>query len=427
MTEIRMMVCCGLAVFAASSGILVSQDAPKKSCAESALKAFHDRGAYDRCVQQVMDAAWEHVERARQGELSPAKAAVVLDVDDTSIFNYALLAADGFYMNTENLYASWEKEATPIASGQRSAPHFDGFKVTNGRADGNGSDKDIGGGLLMKSNATFKTCTFESNKAKSGGGMYAVGVPIFEDCTFTNNDADDGSGGGTGGALVVNIGGNPNVGVAVNRCNFNNNESKDDAGAVYVQSVPNGIQFINCLFYQNEADKGDSSAQGGALYTIGSVGLINCTLARNQCGTDNGGGGLYHESGSTLQLKNCILWGNMTLSASLPNAEADQIKIASGTATATYTCIQHIDSFAGGDNTDDDPLFESASSDNYDLNPANCGDQSCDSSGIDLCNDGDCVGSCELKDVKYRPRKVNLDNRSGHLIDKGALERPASQ
>ncbi|MCC7294144.1 MAG: hypothetical protein IT449_18940 [Phycisphaerales bacterium] len=46
----------------------------------------------------------------------------------------------------------------------------------------------------MKSNATFQTCTFDSNKAKLGGGMYAVGVPILDDCTFTNKDADDGHG-----------------------------------------------------------------------------------------------------------------------------------------------------------------------------------------------------------------------------------------
>lgn len=111
-----------VAVGSLGAWALSAQDAAKKSCAEAALKAFHDRGAYDRCVQQVMDAAWEHIERARQGDLSPAKFAIVLDVDDTSISNYALLAADGFCMNYENLHASWEKEATPIA------PTLDLFK-----------------------------------------------------------------------------------------------------------------------------------------------------------------------------------------------------------------------------------------------------------------------------------------------------------
>ncbi|MCC7291789.1 MAG: hypothetical protein IT449_06990 [Phycisphaerales bacterium] len=308
-----------------------------------------------------------------------------------------------------------------VAAGMRSAPHFDGFKVTNGRADGSSDDKDKGGGLLMKSNATFQTCTFDSNKAKLGGGMYAVGVPILDDCTFTNNEADDGGGGGKGGALVVNIGGNPNLGVAARRCNFNNNESKDDAGAVYVQTIPNGMQFINCLFYQNEADKDDSTTNGGALVTVGSVALINCTLSRNQCGTSDGGGGLYHESGGTLQLKNCILWGNMTSAASLPDAEADQIKIASGTATATYTCIQNIDGLGGETNTGADPLFASAGTDNYDLSPDGCFNPFCLSSCIDQSYDANCDSICQTKDAKKRTRKVKLDNRT-YKIDRGALE-----
>lgn len=97
-----------------TSWALPAQDPAKKSCAETALKNYHDRGGYERGVRQVFEAAWERVERSRQGDLSPAKPAVVMDIDDTSLSNYATIAADGFCMNYENLYASWEKEATPI-------------------------------------------------------------------------------------------------------------------------------------------------------------------------------------------------------------------------------------------------------------------------------------------------------------------------
>ncbi|MCC7293666.1 MAG: right-handed parallel beta-helix repeat-containing protein, partial [Phycisphaerales bacterium] len=317
-----------------------------------------------------------------------------------------------------------------IPTAASTATILDGFTVKNGKADGSGTDEGIGGGALVKGDAQFKTCTFEYNKAKNGGAACLYGsAAYFIDCAMVNNDADDGSGGGSGGAIYV--AGSHTAPVVFRRCNINNNESLGDGGAVYVADNSHWIQMTNCLFYQNEADKDDNGTEGGAIYTHEPIGLYNCTFARNQCGNDDDGGAIYltHEDESST-IYNCIFWGNMTNAGASPTSEADQIKFAAGTVTAQYTCVQYYD--ANGPmghltNNGDDPLFKNATSDDYELDPANCGDHSCTSKSIDLGEDDLCNNDtgCSDFDVKRRTRKVDLDQRDDD-IDRGAMETQSS-
>ena len=310
------------------------------------------------------------------------------------------------------------------------ATEFDGFTVKLGRADGGGTDQDKGAGLYIQGSPTLKQLIVSDNLGDHGAGVYIKsGNPSFTDCAFVDNDATDAGGGvGTGGAVNIGSGGSGNIEFL--RCNFNNNLALDKGGGVYTDSTGAEPHFTNCLFYRNDANKSDTDTRGGAIYTNRKIVLLQCTFAKNWCGEENMGGAIYNAAGDSI-LKNCVLWKNYSTSSEYHDSEDDQIKIAGGTVTASYTSIENIGSLGGGQNNGQNPKFQNFSQDDYDLDPVNCGDDTCDTKSIDRGDDDDCTGVCDTGgggdsggDVKKRTRKVNLDNRSD-LIDRGALERPS--
>jgi hypothetical protein len=60
-----------------------------------ALRSYHDSGLYDRDLSAVAGAAQRYL-TARLAARRPAKPAIVLDIDETSLSNYAGLAATNF-------------------------------------------------------------------------------------------------------------------------------------------------------------------------------------------------------------------------------------------------------------------------------------------------------------------------------------------
>jgi predicted secreted acid phosphatase len=61
-----------------------------------ALRAYHDSGAYERDLATVDRLARSYVERRLKARHRPRRPALVLDIDETSLSNYAGLAASGF-------------------------------------------------------------------------------------------------------------------------------------------------------------------------------------------------------------------------------------------------------------------------------------------------------------------------------------------
>ncbi|KAA0219683.1 MAG: hypothetical protein EDS66_16630 [Planctomycetota bacterium] len=307
------------------------------------------------------------------------------------------------------------------------ATEFDGFTVKLGRSDGGGTDQDKGAGLYIDGSPTLKQLIVSDNLGDHGAGVYIKsGNSTFTDCAFVDNNATDAGGGvGTGGAVYIASGGSGSIEFL--RCNFNNNLALDKGGGVYTDSTGAEPHFTNCLFYRNDANKSDTDTRGGAIYTNRKVVLLQCTFGKNWCGEDNMGGAVYNAAGNSV-LKNCVLWKNYSTSSEHHDSEDDQIKIASGSVTATFTTIENIDSLSGGQNSGVNPRYKNFSSDDFELDPVACGDHSCTSTSIDQGEDDDCTGLCDTGgggdsggDVKKRTRKINLDNRSD-LIDRGALE-----
>ena len=61
-----------------------------------ALRAYHDSGAYERDLETIGRQARSYLNRRLKARHRPRRPAIVLDVDETSLSNYAGLASSGF-------------------------------------------------------------------------------------------------------------------------------------------------------------------------------------------------------------------------------------------------------------------------------------------------------------------------------------------
>ncbi len=169
--------------------------------------------------------------------------------------------------------------------------------IENGKTGGSGLDIQ-GGGILFYNvdKVLVKDCAFRNNRAPAtngkGGAIYiGHGTPVIENCVFENNYAD-----ADGGAVNLYDSDTDFI-----NCIFKNNECQNKGGAVSQSGSTSANWFTNCLFVDNTA------REGGALWTLCDVNLLNCTIAGNTAMEH--GGGLYYYSVYGY-IKNCIIWGN---------------------------------------------------------------------------------------------------------------------
>jgi len=234
---------------------------------------------------------------------------------------------------------------------------LDGFTITDGNANGESPDDEIGGGvysrrgtptltnLILKGNfATFggggmanvsnsnpslTSVVLSNNVSKYGGGMYNTqSSPSLNDVIFSGNEAEAEGGG------MYNSSSQP----PLERVTFTNNSA--NLGAGMYNSGSNPI-LKNVTISANFAEYG-----GGGIYNDSSNPVLtNVTLTGNQAGF---GGGLYNRYNSNLVLLNTILWGNQ---------DNQIINQQDSSADITYSIIQG--GFEGEGNIDADPLLDS--------------------------------------------------------------------
>ena len=202
-------------------------------------------------------------------------------------------------------------------SGVDETAQLDGFTITAGNA--NVYPAYYGGGLeISVGSPTLLNCTFIGNTAGRGGAVsnipYTAGNPTFIKCKFIGNTA------GAGGA-IESQGGSPTL--------------------------------TNCVF------SGNVSESGGGLYNMGNSNatLVNCTLSGNSAIAN--GGAIYNSwATASVEVLNCILWGNSDASGS---GESAQIRDVNDTVSVDYTCVQGLSGGLGGTgNIGDDPWFVDA-------------------------------------------------------------------
>lgn len=152
----------------------------------------------------------------------------------------------------------------------------------------------------------------------------------------------------------------------------------------------------NCTFSGNEAGDG-----GGMCNYDSSSTVTNCTFSGNDA---NSGGGMYNAT-SDPNVTNCIFWGNSDSGGTDESAQ-----IHGGTPDVNYCCIEGLDTFAGGGNINNDPLFR-----DVDLRLSSA------SPCIDA-GDNTAVPGAVATDLDGHLRRLDGDCNGIEVVDMGAYE-----
>lgn len=192
-----------------------------------------------------------------------------------------------------------EKYQTIIDGGNFSGPVvvgadcavLDGFTIQNGSSSANG-----GGILCDGTSPTIRNCTIKNNHAVyAGGGIYIVnGSPSIINNTINYNQAWF-----IGGICVY---GSSSPVIRSNRIIANIGDAGSGMG-IYGNASTTTIATNN-LIASNSSVSGQSAV---GIDTSGSAFLINNTIANN---SDDGGITAIAEPGASIEIANCILWGN---------------------------------------------------------------------------------------------------------------------
>jgi len=197
-----------------------------------------------------------------------------------------------------------------------------------------------GGGIYNCGNLTLTRCVIKNNAAGhggwfhgyggdggNGGGIHNIGILTIDNCTITGNSAGDGEytsrdeygGKGGDGGGIFNKGT-----LTVDICSINNNRGGNGGGSDFwgvsfggggggvYNEVESNLNMSGCAVYGNVSGSGDEyTGRGGGICNWAYLTLINCTISKNQTGagyTGANGGGLYN--GGHSQLINVTLVNN---------------------------------------------------------------------------------------------------------------------
>ena len=154
---------------------------------------------------------------------------------------------------------------------------------------------------------TSVNTVFSGNTAKvDGGAVYSKGSVNVKHCLFESNKADGASSQCYGGVIRAADA------VVIDNCTFKDNYAEDYGGAVYAGWVAVNTNFDNndfsSFFINNKA--GDD--KGGAIYSTGSVRIIDSVLSGNKANVD--GGAIYAED--NVDVKHCLFESNRAEGAS---------------------------------------------------------------------------------------------------------------
>ena len=157
-----------------------------------------------------------------------------------------------------------------IMNNRTTASGIDGFTITGGRANGNGSltvagtvftQSDGGGIVNNNSSPTISNCIFLNNSATFyAGGMYNISSnPSISSCVFSNNAA------GKGGGLL-----NSNSSPSISSCTFAGNTASSFGGGIYGFGTSGGT-VTNCILSGNTggpANRQNIYKDPGTVFTV---------------------------------------------------------------------------------------------------------------------------------------------------------------
>ncbi|MCK5050229.1 MAG: T9SS type A sorting domain-containing protein [Candidatus Cloacimonetes bacterium] len=288
--------------------------------------------------------------------------------DENINFNGKLITVASLFLNTQDstyissttIDGSSSGSVVTFNNSESSSSILCGFTITNGSAG-------FGGGIYCNSNSSpsLDNLTISDNSASSGGGLYcnSNSSPSLQSVTISGNSASNGGGiycvssspSLKNVTITANTGSNHGGGIY---CNLSSPSLENvtisdnivtiyDGGGIWC-NLSNPI--LNCVVIS------DNSAYmyGGGIYCdSSSPSLENVTITENNAGWY--GGGILCFDNSSPSLINSIMWDD----------SPEEISIASGSVTATYSDIEG--GWTGTGNINSDPLFINAGNGDYHL------------------------------------------------------------
>jgi predicted outer membrane repeat protein len=170
-----------------------------------------------------------------------------------------------------------------------------GLNLKNGLGDGAAL-------YVLRARANVVGCTLTDNSAPDGlgGAVYNPSSQIqFSNCTFSGNTA---SGFGLGGVFY----GSPNAAVTMTDCVFSQN-SAHDGGAIFADAQ---LTLVRCIFTGNSIP---TDGIAGAVYNEYPTFIRSCVFTGNSTGDGGAGGALFLADGT---IRDSLIAGNAVGSTS---------------------------------------------------------------------------------------------------------------
>ncbi|MDP4239027.1 MAG: choice-of-anchor Q domain-containing protein [Bacteroidota bacterium] len=185
-----------------------------------------------------------------------------------------------------------------------------------------------GGGVSIYQSATVDGCTISNNTAYNAGGgvniIAKLGGAVVNNSIISNNTATNSGGGGvnvSGGSAFTN-----GLSLTISNCTVSSNTAKTNGGGLYMDVTNGGswegnpVNIQKCIVSSNTATgtTGSTGNGGGIYFFRGILNVNGCTINNNISKApttidNNGGGGIFlpYSNGSTLNLTNSVLKGNV--------------------------------------------------------------------------------------------------------------------
>ncbi len=202
------------------------------------------------------------------------------------------------------------------------------INITNSTFTNNTADS-YGGAIEIYGTLTVTDCSFTNNTARSfGGAIKNNGICTVNGSAFTSNRAT------TYGGAIYNGGSTFNtVILTIMDSNFTNNTSQE-GGAIWGYDDGTYVKVNNSNFTGNFATNGNWGYGGGAIGTMCSLDVINCTFTANNASYD--GAAIWNNN--VTQIVNCTFTNNHAESGAIWNT---------GDGTCTVTGSNFIGNTAG--------------------------------------------------------------------------------
>jgi parallel beta-helix repeat protein len=342
------------------------------------------------------------------------------------------VAIFGGFSGTEDVRD--QRNPDPLAGATILTGDLDGGSPVNNSyhvvtADGAGASAVLDGFIIRDGNANGVS------PDQSGAGLLIVGgAPTVRNCLFRDHSAVAGAVAATGanptftdciwldnvaqfgGATWFEGGSN----VTLTACGFYGNQaSAGGQGGGLGISAGSTVDLTNCVISGNV-----SAGRGGGLYAQDSstVTLTNCTLSENAAGSF--GGGIFAFVESQVLTRNSILWANIDAGGS---DETAQLDFDNATLIARYSIIQGWSgALAGIGNFSIDPLL--ADADGPDNLAGTLDDDLTLAPGSPAIDAGSNGANATTTDAAGLPRRID-DLATGDtgpgaapVIDRGAFE-----